>query len=165
MANSKRRAEANRNVVETEPAAHPIGVGVGATGGAVTGATVGSLGGPLGTAIGAAVGGIVGGLAGKAVAKGLDPAVEDAYWRENYASRPYVTPGGPYETYRAAYRHGWEATGLYGELNWDDVEPRLREDWAESRGTSHMEWDDARQAARDAFSRLRPDADYRNENR
>lgn len=39
------------------------------------------------------VGAVVGGLSGKGVAESVDPAVEDACWRENYASRDCIAPG------------------------------------------------------------------------
>ena len=132
MGKKKNRNEqnpANRDPLTNEPGSHPVGTGIGAAGGAAAGATVGAIGGPMGVAVGAAVGGLVGGLAGKTAAEAVNPSVEDAYWRENYRTRPYVKEGSPYETYRAAYAAGWEARGRYGELNWEGVEPRLREDW------------------------------------
>ena len=73
---------------------HPVGTGVGAAGGAVTGAAIGTaVGGPAGTAVGGAVGAAAGALAGQGLAEAIDPAVEDAYWRENYTLRPYVDRG------------------------------------------------------------------------
>jgi hypothetical protein len=107
----------------------------------------------------------VGGLAGKAIAEGINPSVEEAYWRENYAARPYVREGTSYEVYKPAYRFGWETRGRYGELNWAKAEPRLRSEWKEARGDSRLSWDEARSAARDAWDRIRPDADYSAENR
>jgi hypothetical protein len=92
-------------------------------------------------------------------------AHEDNYWREAYATRPYVTPGAEYETYRPAYRHGWQARGLYGELNWEGVEPQLGAQWTRARGESRLSWEEARAAARDAWERIRPGVDYRAENR
>jgi hypothetical protein len=91
-----------------------------------------------------------------------DPTVEDTYWREHYASRPYVKPGTEYEAYQPAYRFGWESRGRYGELNWEKAEPRLREDWR--RAESPLDWEKASPAVRDAWDRLRDDADYSKEN-
>src|SRR4051812_5760553 len=100
-------ADANRDPITDEPGAHPVGVGVGAAaGGMAAGAAVGTVAGPVGTAVGAAVGAVVGGLAGKGVAESIDPTVEDAYWRENYASRDYVEPGRSYSDYGPAYGYG-----------------------------------------------------------
>src|SRR4029453_3919775 len=87
--------------------APPVGTGLGAVaGGIAAGAATGTVAGPIGTTVGAAVGAIVGGLAGKGVAEMIDPTVEDAYWRDNYADRPYVTKGASYDDYGPAYRYG-----------------------------------------------------------
>jgi Glycine zipper len=148
--------DANRDPITGAPGAHPVGVGVGSAGGAAVGAVVGSFAGPVGTAVGAAVGGVVGGLSGKGVAESVNPTVEDSYWREHYSSRPYVKAGSKYQDYQAAYRHGWEGHGRYGELNWDKAEPRMRDDW-KSMGETGVDWDKASPAAKDAWDRLRGD--------
>lgn len=167
-----RRKKLDREATDTNPdpltgahGAHPFGVGVGSAGGAAAGAALGAAGGPVGVAVGAVVGGVAGGLAGKGVAEVVNPTVEEAYWRDNYASRPYVQPGRPFEAYRPAYRAGWEAAGRYGELNWEKTEPKLRRDWEEARDDSDMDWDEARAAARDAWDRVRPGVRYSRENR
>src|SRR4051794_36536270 len=115
-------ADANRDPITGEPGAHPVETGVGA---AIGGAAVGALGGmagsamtgtaagPIGTVVGAVVGGVAGGLAGKGIAESIDPTVEDSYWRENYASRPYYDETAAYDVYRPAYQHGWEARTRY----------------------------------------------------
>src|SRR5438270_13023208 len=101
---------ANRDPITGEPGAHPVGTGIGAVaGGAAAGAAGGAMAGPVGAAVGAVVGGVAGGLAGKGVAESIDPSAEDAYWRENYASRPYHDQTTSYDEYRPAYRYGWEA--------------------------------------------------------
>jgi hypothetical protein len=156
--------DAHRDPMTGEAGAHPIGVGIGAAGGATIGAVVGSVAGPLGTAAGAALGGFAGGLTGKGLAEGTNPTVEDAYWREHYASRPYVKAGASYQVYEPAYRFGWEGRGRYGELNWEGAEPRLRADWHRAGGASALDWQEASHAVKDAWDRLRPDADYRKEN-
>src|SRR3954470_6269521 len=90
--------DANRDPISGAPGAHPVGVGVGAAaGGAGTGAAVGTVAGPVGTAVGAAVGAVVGGLMGKGVAEGINPTVEDAYWRETYTTRSYYEQGRTYD--------------------------------------------------------------------
>jgi hypothetical protein len=163
--NKVAEGDANRDPLSNEPGAHPVGVGMGAAGGAATGAAMGAIAGPVGIGVGAAVGGLVGGLAGKAIAEGMNPSVEEIYWRENYASRPYVPKGTLYAAYEPAYRYGWEARGRYGELNWDKAEAQLEREWAHARGDSRLSWDEARRATRDAWDRLRPSADYSGENR
>lgn len=137
-----------------EPKDHSIGEGVGATGGAVSGMMVGSaVAGPVGAVVGVAVGAIAGGLAGHAVAEAIDPEVEDAYWRDTYATRPYVTDGAEYHVYRDAYRYGWESRGrLQG--TWHDVVHELEADWDRDKAASSLDWADAKEAVRDGWSRV-----------
>ena len=144
----------NPDPLTGEPGAHPIGTGVGAAGGAATGAAIGAIGGPIGAAIGGVVGAVAGGLAGKGVAEAVNPTREEAYWRENYRTRPYVR-GASYETYRDAYRYGWEARAHYPRTQrFNDVETNLQGGWDKARGSSTLEWNDAKHATRDAWDRL-----------
>jgi hypothetical protein len=96
-------------------------------------------------------GGVAGAFAGKAVAEKVNPTEEDAYWQENFHSRPYVTTGTAYNVYRPAYRYGWESRGIHEGKRFEDVEENLRADWGQ---TSNMKWDDARHAVRDAWDRV-----------
>jgi hypothetical protein len=137
------------------PGSHPVGTGLGAAaGGIAAGAAVGTVAGPVGTAVGAAVGAIVGGLAGKGIAEMIDPTAEEAYWRDNYSTRPYVTSGASFDDYGPAYRYGVDTYPRYAGRNFDDVDTELARDWDRARGTSQLEWDRARFATRDAWQRL-----------
>ena len=127
------------------------GVAGGVAGGAAAGAAAGGMTGPVGAAVGAAVGAVVGAVAGR---MRHDPAVEDAYWRDNYASRPYVTQGATYDDYAPAYRYGAEAYSRYPDRSFDDVEPDLGRDWGTARGKSSLEWEHAKHATRDAWHRV-----------
>lgn len=127
------------------------GVAGGVAGGAAAGAVVGGMTGPAGAVLGAAVGAVAGAVAGRAKA---DPAVEDAYWRDNYSSRPYVTSGSTYDDYGPAYRYGVDAYSRHSGRTFDEVEPELGRDWHGSRGTSSLEWERAKHATRDAFHRV-----------
>lgn len=143
----------NRDPLSGERGAHPIGVGVGAAaGGMAAGAAVGTVAGPIGTGIGAAVGAIVGGLAGKGVAEAVDPTAEDAYWRENHASRDYVSADRSYDDYGPAYRYG--VSRYDPDRSFDDVEPDMAEGWMGARGGSSLGWGEASHAARDAWDRI-----------
>ena len=114
---------ATRDPLSGAPGAHPVGVGIGAAaGGMAAGAAAGTVAGPVGTLLGAAVGAVVGGLAGKGVAESIDPTVEDAYWRENYASRDYVAPGRTYADYGPAYGYALGAS----------IAPALSRTWSQS---------------------------------
>ncbi len=143
----------NLDPISGAPGAHPVGVGVGAAaGGIAAGAAIGTLAGPLGTAVGAAVGAVIGGLAGKGVAESIDPTVEDAYWRENYASRDYVSPDRSYDDYGPAYGYG--VSSYDRDRPFEDVEPELAEGWIGARGPSTLGWGEASPAARDAWERV-----------
>jgi hypothetical protein len=147
--------DANRDPITGAPGAHPVGTGIGAAvGGAAAGAAAGTVAGPVGTVIGAAAGAIAGGLAGKGIAEKIDPTVEDAYWRDNYRGRPYVTEEARYEDYGPAYRYGVESYPRHAGRSFDDVETELARDWGGARGMSRLEWDDARHPTRDAWQRL-----------
>jgi len=109
----------------------------------------------VGAVVGAVAGGVVGGLAGKGVAESIDPTTEDAYWRENYTSRPYHDASYSYDDDLApAYRHGWESRGRYADRSFDDAEPDLRRDWESAKAKSSLTWDRAKLATRDAWDRV-----------
>lgn len=146
-----------------DDSSHPVAKGVGAAvggvtggvlGGAAAGATVGGMTGPVGAAAGAVAGAVVGAIAGKGVAQAIDPAAEDTYWRDNYASRPYVTADAAYDDYGPAYRYGVDAYSRYPDRRFDELEPDLSRDWVNARGRSSLEWDKAKHATRDAWHRV-----------
>lgn len=146
---------ANLDPITGAPGSHPVGTGLGAAaGGVMTGAAVGAVAGPIGAIAGAVVGAVVGGLAGKGVAEMIDPTQEDAYWRDNYSSRPYVAPGDTYDQYGPAYRYGVDAYPEYKGRSFDEVESSLRDDWHTARGDSKLSWEQARHATRDSWQRL-----------
>ena len=147
--------DANRDPISGEPGAHPVGVGVGAAlGGAAAGAAAGAVGGPVGAAVGAVVGGVAGGYAGKAAAEGIDPTEEEAYWEENYSSRPYYDEEVAYDEYAPAYRFGWEARSRFADRPYAEVESELQRDWEESERSEQLEWERAQPAVRDAWDRI-----------
>jgi hypothetical protein len=146
---------ANRDPITGTPGAHPVGTGLGAlVGGAAAGAASGAVAGPVGSVVGAVVGAVLGGLAGKQVAEGMDPTMEDAHWREHYASRPYVNSGASYDDYGPAYGLGVAEFGRFPSRSFDEVEPELAREWDARRGTSALAWDQARPATRDAWQRV-----------
>lgn len=144
----------HRDPMSGEPGAHPIGVGVGAASGGAIGAGIGAAAGPLGAAVGAGIGAVAGAWLGKEVAEAVDPTVEEAYWRANYTSRPYVTPGDAYDDYHPAYRYGWESASLHRGVAFDEIEPDLHRSWYDSDERSRVSWEQARDAARDAWDRI-----------
>jgi hypothetical protein len=136
------------------------GAAGGVAGAAVTGAATGTIaGGPVGTVVGAAVGAVagavIGAVAGKAVAEAVNPAHEDEYWRREFPHRPYgASSPYSYDDYSPAYRFGYERFPQYSGRSFEEVEPEFSRDWATVRGTSRLEWAQAREATRDAYDRL-----------
>jgi hypothetical protein len=149
--------DANLDPLSGEPGAHPVGTGVGAAGAGAVGAAIGgAIGGPVGAVVGAVVGSVGGGLAGKEVAERIDPTVEDAYWRDNYTSRPYVESDYTYDDYAPAYRTGYESFARHVGTGktYDEVEPELRRDYESSHGNARLGWEKAKHASRDAWNRV-----------
>jgi hypothetical protein len=156
---------ANPDPITKAPGSHPIGTGIGAAAGGVAGvggaaaagAAVGSAVGPVGTVVGAAVGAVAGGLIGKGISESVNPSVEHDYWRSNFASRPYATPGSTYDEYAPAYQYGWESRGRHPGRSFDEVEGSLSKSWNSAKGKSKLEWNQAKAAVRDAWNRVDSD--------
>ena len=144
----------NPDPITGEPGSHPIGTGAGSAAGAAAGAAIGSVAGPVGTLVGGAVGAVAGGLAGHGAAEGVNPTVEDTYWRENYKTRPYAKDAQTYEEYRPAYQYGWESRTKYQGRKFDEVETDLERGWDTARGKSQLGWEKAKDATRDAWHRV-----------
>jgi hypothetical protein len=145
----------NRDPLTGAPGSHPVGTGLGAAGGGAAGAAIGTtVGGPIGAVVGAAAGAVVGGLAGKGAAEAVNPTAEDAFWRDNYMTRPYFVSGESYDIYQPAYQYGWESYSLYPGRTFDDVETDLRAGWEKTKYSSSLAWNRAKHAARDAWHRV-----------
>ena len=85
--------------------------------------------------------------------EGIDPKVEETYWRDNFSSRPYVKKGDSYKDYGPAYRYGWERYSRADGVTFDEVESDLAEDWERTKGASSLQWERAKHATRDAWQR------------
>jgi len=134
---------------------HPIAAGIGAVAlGGAAGAAVGTAAGPVGTVVGAAIGAIGGALGGDAVASSVEQVHEETYWRDHYASRPYVEHGTSYDEYQPAYSFGADAFRRHPGRRFEDAESEFSRDWDSWRGSSSLRWEQARHAARDAWLRL-----------
>ena len=154
---TKRELDEHRDPITGTPGAHPVATGVGAAvTGAALGAAGGALGGPAGVAVGAAAGGVIGGLAGSAAGEELDPLKEEAYWREQYATRPYYSGEFTFDEVLPAYRYGWESRVRFTGHKFESVEKDLRAGWEETRHDVRLGWDKAKEAARDAWYHAGP---------
>lgn len=145
---------ANRDPITGAPGSHPVGTGLGAAGGGAAGAAIGAIGGPVGAVAGAVVGAVVGGLGGKAAAEAIDPTVQNAYWEQNFRSRPYASGQVEYKDYQPAYRYGWESASRFQGKSFEDVAPALERDWSKSKSNSSLGWENAKPAVRDAWDRV-----------
>ena len=96
----------------------------------------------------------LGGTGGRGIAEMLDPAGEEAYWRENYASQAYYEAGLSYDDYHPGYRTGWEGRARYEGRSFDEVEPELRAAYERERHGSRLGWERNRHAARAAWDRF-----------
>jgi uncharacterized protein YcfJ len=158
--NENIHAEEHRDPITGTPGAHPVGTGVGAAAAGAAGAAIGSLipgaGTVAGGVIGAVIGAVGGGLAGKGVAESINPTEEEAYWRENHKTRPYVAgdAGGAYDEFAPAYRYGWESRYRYEGRKFDEVESDLGRGWDKAKGSSKLNWERAKHATRDAWHRV-----------
>ena len=80
----------------------------------------------------------------------------DAFWRDNYTTRPYTTADRRYDYYQPAYKYGHEAAFLYGDRAWnEEIEHDLERGWDQARGESTSSWPEVREAVRDAYERAR----------
>lgn len=88
------------------------------------------------------------------IADMIDPAAEEAFWRENYAGQPYYERGYSYDDYHPAYRTGWEGRARYEGRTFEEVERELEANYNRNRGSSRLGWERNRAAARAAWDRF-----------
>jgi uncharacterized protein (TIGR02271 family) len=98
--------------------------------------------------------GVGGGLAGKRTAEAMNPAREEAYWRQQHAKEAFGQER-PYEQYQGAYRTGYEGFSKYGnKRTFEECEPDLQREYEQNRGQSNIGWDEARHATRAAWEKV-----------
>ena len=83
-----------------------------------------------------------------------DWLTEEKYWRDNFASRPYVRTDRGYDYYRPGYRYGFESATRYRGKQWNEVEPDLRTGWDRFEHRGQSKWEDLKDAVRDAWNRV-----------
>ena len=84
-----------------------------------------------------------------------DLAGHDAYWRDNFHTRPYARADRGWDHYAPAYRYGATSAARHHGREWSEVERDLERDWASGRGDSRSTWQEAKDAVRDAWDRVR----------
>jgi hypothetical protein len=97
------------------------------------------------------------GTGGLAAGEDLDEVAEGDYWRQNFRRRPYYQAGRSYEHYEPGYRLGWRSAADFGQeaKEFEDVETELERRWAYELSSGEMNWEDVREAVRDAWNRAR----------
>jgi hypothetical protein len=132
---------------------------VGATAGAHAGAVAGAAAGPAGVLAGGALGGLAGWLAGR---RARDPqelsSADDAFYRELH-ERTTDTRKMPYEHVRDLYSLGHHLADHpeFGDRQWRDIEPELREAWTIAQRETWGEWPRASDYVRRGFEQGRGD--------
>ncbi len=84
----------------------------------------------------------------------VDPAAEDSYWRQYYGARPYTPAGASYDDFGPAYGYGVKSYTSNPGRSFEDMESDLSKNWDSERGSSSLDWQGAKHAARDAWDRL-----------
>ena len=84
----------------------------------------------------------------------VNPAAEEAHWRQNYLREPYYERGYTFDDYLPAYRTGWEGRQRYAGRTYEQCERDLQRDYQRNRGNSQLEWAKNRHAVRAAWDRF-----------
>jgi hypothetical protein len=84
----------------------------------------------------------------------LDWNFENAYWRNNWSSRPYAAADRGYGYYEPGYRYGVESARRHRGRDWNDVEPELRSGWDSFEHRGQSTWENIKGAVRDAWDRV-----------
>lgn len=96
---------------------------------------------------------IAAGLGGYGAAAVINPALEDAYWREQYKSEAYYDARLTYDDYGPAYSVGYLGRSRYLD-RFPEAEYELSRDWEQVKGRSRLSWPEARLACRAAWMRI-----------
>jgi len=80
---------------------------------------------------------------------------ENAYWKNNYPSRPYYNNSRDYSYYEPAYRYGVDTYNRNQGKSYDELsQSDLSNGWSNARGKSNTDWSDVQMATRDAYTRM-----------
>lgn len=80
---------------------------------------------------------------------------ENAYWKNNYPSRPYYNSSRDYTYYEPAYRYGVDMYNRNQGKSYDELsQSDLSNGWMNARGKSSADWSDVQMATRDAYNRM-----------
>jgi hypothetical protein len=85
----------------------------------------------------------------------VDLDAEADYWRGAYVQRPYLLDGASFADYGPAYAFGAQAHDRLSNRPFDEAEPDMAKEWDQHRGSSTLNWEHAKEAARDAWARVK----------
>lgn len=80
--------------------------------------------------------------------------LEEAYWRSQYPTRPYVCYGAKRDDYLPAYRYGMDASIQFPGRPFSELEDVLSRNWYRARGRSSLKWEKAKLAAIESWTRM-----------
>jgi hypothetical protein len=82
-----------------------------------------------------------------------DWRAEEAYWRDNWQSRPYASADRGFQFYVTAYRYGFESGRDRRGSEWHEVERDLRDGWERYKDAGQTTWEQIKEAVRDGWQR------------
>lgn len=84
----------------------------------------------------------------------LDWTTEEQYWRDNYATRPYVGANRDFDYWSPGYQYGYESGMKYQGKTWNDVETDIRTGWERFEHRGETTWEQIKDAVRDGWNRV-----------
>jgi hypothetical protein len=84
----------------------------------------------------------------------INPTAEEAYWRDAYRREPYFRDEFTYDDYGPAYRVGYTGP-VRREGEFEQLERELKNDFDRVRGRSRLRWEEAREATKAAWRRVK----------
>ena len=88
----------------------------------------------------------------------MNPTVEEAYWRENFKSRPYYREGLSYaDTSRLIATDGKRRFARESQPRAGQAEADLQKGWENAMAATYRPWAKTRGATRDAWDRVHGD--------
>ena len=136
---------------------HILETGGGAAIGGIAGAAIGVLvGGPLGAAVGAAAGTALGANLGSRMGDAVDDdSLGLGHFQQSYQTMPYYVADTTWDDYAPAYRHGLLGYRRTPGGAFEQAVDRLEQGWSAVRGTSQLDWGQARPAVKHAWTSMR----------
>lgn len=148
----KDQKKVDKGVIAATADSHQAAGNIGVVGGGLAGAALGAAIGPLGAVTGAVLGATFGAIAAKGIAEGIDPDAERDYWENRFRHEPYHDPRYSFTDYDPAYQMALRH--YRPQSSFEAAEKDMSDEWAEGRGSSGLEWDQARHAAKAGWDRV-----------